>query len=378
MRPLVYAQSVQELELWKKAEIHDVIISSLETSRRGALSFMDSISLIHTAVEMGFSVNFEWDALMEEPRFREISQLMLKLPDGVRAIRVRDAGAALWVRDHLPQDIHLILEAGHHNLWSIRSWQLRLKDRLKQIVISSELPLKTIQVWSKEIEIPLEILALGPLLLFHSPRKLLSPLDITREEEQIFASGASVESPHKGFPLLENSHGTQMFHPKDLCILDKWSQIQSSGISFYRIDHRQENAENISSTILTFLKNPSSETLSDLRSQWSREWMRGYWDVNKSDVLFDKLTNKFLQIDENVCAEVIEGQKSKWLAIKILAHGIKLNQELGILTPLGKSRSMKIMWMKDSQFKDTSELKVGDVGFIPWCSGATSKSLLKL
>jgi hypothetical protein len=106
--------------------------------------------------------------------------------------------------------------------------------------------------------------------------------------------------------------------------------------------------------------------------------MRGYWDVNKSDVLFDKLTNKFLQIDEHVCAEVIEGQKSKWLAIKILAHGVKLNQELEILTPLGKSRSMKLMWIKDSQFKDTSVLKVGDIGLIPWCSGATSKSLLKL
>ena len=38
--------------------------------------------------------------------------------------------------------------------------------------------------------------------------------------EFLEATGESEESPHKGFPLIENSHGTFMFHIKRLFLLE--------------------------------------------------------------------------------------------------------------------------------------------------------------
>jgi len=49
----------------------------------------------------------------------------------------------------------------------------------------------------------------------------LSPLEEKKHlNDALEAYGTSEESPHSGFPIVENRHGTFMFNVKDLSLLE--------------------------------------------------------------------------------------------------------------------------------------------------------------
>lgn len=378
MKKTLYLTHPRELAAIVESQTSEVIIGIKEFSRRGTLDLRDGLELAKRAREHQLNVVLEWDALMEEPRFKKLSSLLMTLDFKFDAIRVRDAGAVLWVRDHMQEPIHLLLEAGHHNIMALKSWSERLGNRLKRIVLSPELPAKTIKLWRQELNLEIEVLGLGPLLLFHSPRALLSSLETAPQAEEWIAEGASEESPHKGFPLFENQHGTLMFHPKDLSILERHTEIQEAGVDWLRIDHRHETDPATFSRLKAFLIQPTEANLQLIQDNWSRAWMRGYWDVNKSNVLFDKLTNQHLSERSTASAEVLEGKKEAWLAVRVIGKGLKVGAEFDVTSPLGKVRRLKLAWLKDDAFEAVTELVEGQVGFVPWSSGAPSKSQLHL
>lgn len=373
MKAIVYLTDAAQIPVWLQAGVSEVILAPKELSRRGSDSVALIVELATKARAQGLAPILEWDALMEGPRFRDCSASVLRLPKVFSAVRVRDAGAALWLRDHTDYPIQLLLEAGHHNLPALKTWQARLGARLHRLCLSPELTLKTLQDWRKQLDVPFEVLGLGPLLLFHSPRALLTSLATSPETEEVWAEGASEESPHKGFLLSENAHGTLMFHPKDLGLLERWSDLASSGVDVVRIDHRREKPELISA-IAEFLQAP--QDASALKAAWSQEWMRGYLDVNKSDVLFDRLKNDFLARDERSCGEVLEGKRESWLAVKVRGS-ISTGETLEIINPKGETKSIKLAWIKDDAFQAVTTLTDGQVGFLPWTSGVPSKSKLQ-
>jgi putative protease len=369
----MYLRSESEIERWKNIPGLECILAAKDFSRRGTLEIAEALSLAQKAESHGLKTSWEWDALMEEPRFRLLTKKLMDLP--LKRIRVRDAGAAVWVRDNTTWDIQLLLEAGHHNILAIRSWQQRLGARLKRVILSPELPASTLKKWRQELACEMEILALGPLLLFHSPRALLSSLESAPEGSELWASGASEESPHKGFPLQENTHGTLMFHPKDLSLIERWETIAQNSVDIVRLDHRQESDET-ARVLEQFLIDPSVGQQTQLKASWSKEWLRGYWDVNKSDVLFEKLKNPHLSYQDTYCGEVLEGKKEAWLAVKIQGAGIKKGSTIRAVNPKGGERVLQLMWLKDENFAPVDELNNGQVGFIPWASSMPSRSQL--
>lgn len=375
MRSVVYLTRSEDLALFARIGIEEVIVAVKDFSRRGTLSMPEAQELHHEARVLGIKTLFEWDALMEEPRMRG---LVASLPEQFifNEIRVRDAGAIVWSRDHLSCPIQLLLEAGHHNQLAIVAWKMRLGERLSRIIVSPELPLAKLSQWRTSLAVPLEILGLGPLLLFHSPRALLSPLEDVSSDE-IVATGASEESPHKGFPLRENVHGTLMFHPKDLGLLERWEDIAAAGIDYLRIDHRHEDPSSIE-RVATFLSHPTAMMAQRLRESWSREWMRGYFEVNKSDVLFTKLRNQHLEKKPSFKAQVLESKREGWLAVKVTGEELKCGEELLVVNPQGEERQIKIHWLKDENFAQVDELPKDSIGFIPWVAGAPSKSVLTI
>lgn len=378
MTPVAYLTAASDLAAWRSAGVRELIIGTKEFSRRGTLPLDAGLALAAEAHAAGFTLSFEWDALMEEPRFLALVRRLEALPGIFQSIRVRDAGAARWVREHLTLDIHLLLEAGHHNLLALESWRQRLGTRLTRVVVSPELPAKTLAQWAQQFPVPLEVLGLGPLLLFHSPRALLSKLATAPAGEEWIAEGASEESPHKGFPLYESAHGTLMFHPKDLSILERWDEIPRAGVAVVRVDHRHETRPEAVRDLVAFLRAPGPETLAPLKANWGRDWMRGYWDVNKSDVLFERLTNAHLQQRDLWCGEVIEGKRDAWLAVRGRGPGLTRGSEIEVISPLGKVRPLRLHWLKDDAFQDVEVLADGEVGFVPWSAGSPSKSQLRI
>lgn len=378
MRSIVYIQNTTELNLVKQSDCKEIILAPRTFSRRGTIDWSSTLELAESASKAGISVALEWDALMTEGLFLNLTSEILKSKLPFSSIRVRDAGAAFWIKKHFPQmKLHLLLESGHHNLLAIKSWILRLGSQLERVCLSPEIPATILSAWKKQIDIKFEVLGLGPLLLFHSGRALLSPLETAPEDDELFAEGASEESPHKGFILQENKHGTLMFHPKDLSLLERWDDLQITGIDVVRLDHRHQKEAEVFEKTIAFINNPSFSLAKELKEIWDREWMRGYFDVNKSDVLFSKLKNTHLrQRDGESVGEVIEGKRESWLAVIGKGVGLRPGQQVLVIDPKGKTKHQTIHWIKDNEFNSTETIKNGEVGFISWFSGAPSKSAL--
>ena len=97
------------------------------------------------------------------------------------AIRVQDIGAAEWVRNELPEiPIHFIAETGNHNLTGLLRWHKYFGQQLQRFVLSSELPISTLIIYCRSLTVPCEILAVGKILLFYTPRKLLSNFETSK------------------------------------------------------------------------------------------------------------------------------------------------------------------------------------------------------
>lgn len=374
MRAVIYAQTIADLEFACGLQA-EVILAPKLLSRRGSLTMSEARQLAEAAQKLSVTAILEWDALMTEAQFRQLTQELTQHP--FKVIRVRDAGAAWWLKEHHPQvALQLLLEAGHHNLVALQSWIMRLGAQLTRICLSPELPADVIKGMRSHLGIELEVLGLGPLLLFHSGRALLSSLESAPEGLELEAEGASEESPHKGFLLRENSHGTLMFHPKDLGLLERWSELEDAGVDVVRIDDRDQSSS-VRTALAHFLRDPSLARAQELKGQWSREWMRGYFDVNKSDVLFPKLKNPHLrQQDGKTVGVVLEGKREGWLAVQAKGAGLSVGQMITAIDPKGQAREEAIHWIKDSGFRPIEKLAPGEVGFIAWFAGAPTQTVL--
>ena len=168
---------------------------------------------------------FEWDILMTQTLWdKNLGHLCERLDFSCfDAVRVSDPGALQYLREKAPKcRIQLSLEGGNHNWRGIARWMELLGGQLEKIILSIELDRTHLKEYLPKIPVKTEILGLGPIPLYYSPRKLLSNIFSTDEAtppEGHKAWGRSEESIHRGFRLVENRHGTQMFHAKDLNLL---------------------------------------------------------------------------------------------------------------------------------------------------------------
>ncbi len=371
-----YLENEKQVLPFKKAGFKEVILEPRELSRMGRLNREELIGLAKLSLESGLSPILSWDILMTESLFKKAEVYLKDLPlDIFSAIRVQDPGAVEFLKSHYPNiPIHLILETGHHNFESISGWIEHLGDQLKRIVLSLELPQKTLKVFLSKIPCETELLGLGRILLFYTPRNLLSPSFNLREE---FAevTGASSETPHKDFPIVENRHGTFMYHPKGHSLLDHAFELREMGLSFLRFDFRSEDCLSLLEKVGPILK--SGIDFSSVKNYFSQKCIQGFFKANKSDVLFKKLKNHRIQRkDENYLGEVVEVVKKNYVAIllKNQKEKIYLNDELEFKTPEGKIKTQKIHFLRNALLEDVKTGTHGEVVFVPHMSSLSVRT----
>ena len=386
MNYLSYADKLSDLNVLKNAGVEEVILSSKDLSRFQKNSHVVLIELLTRAKSLGFKTILEWDILVTEDDFMRIVDTFKTIPEKLYdVIRVQDLGVLEYCLENTEKKIQLILENGNHNLRAIETWVYYIGDRLDRVVLSNELNKDKLSEYINHLSCPVEILALGRILLFYTPRKLLSALvneeDVkfyneTLTSDYIEAKGESEESPHKGFPLVENRHGTFMFHIKDLFLLDKVEELESISLDYARIDLRFNDIRLID--LVTKLK--SNDDAADLKRLYGVDVIRGYFQTNKSDVLFKKLKNYRIQrVDESYIGEVLEAQKSEFMAIYIKSkRKLTKDTQLRFVTPEGKEHFCKVYTLKDSNLLDIDEANQGQLALINYMSGVWTKSQVYL
>jgi putative protease len=347
----------------------------MDFSRFGKLSTEDFFFFSKRAQELKLRVIFEWDILMTENTFKKLKVDLVQFLDHCQSLRVQDPGALEWCLKKTQLPLQFIAENGNHNLLGLQSWTEYAAGRMERIVLSIELPRHIIEEYTEKLSVPCELLGLGRILLFYTPRQLLSPLVEAKQSyyQEMSAIGESEESPHKGFPIVENHHGTFMFHIKDFCLLDHLKELKSSKLSHLRIDFRWTAMELLKD--VNALMNSEGETEA-FKEKYPQDLMRGFYLVNKTDVLFPKLKNHRLQNREgDYIGEVIEAEKGSHLAIFIKNNlGIKKSDKLRIVHPKGEEFEVGIYSLKNLALEEVDLISAGQTAIIQFVGGVWVKS----
>ncbi len=366
-----------------------VLIGTKDLSRFGTFESTDLLLMTKLSREKKLSPILVWDVLQTENRFSKNKEIFEKIKlDEFDAIRVQDPGVLEYILETNKWiKIELILETGNHNLEAISKWIEYCGDRLQTVVLSLELPnaklkemISTLQEKFKNINF--ELMVFGPILLFYTPRPLLSALkpETQKINGALFASGTSEESPHSGFPLIENLHGTFMFNTKDHSLISEIGVLRDVGISQLRFDidllnHKREKV------FTSFFKNIELEKISDddikkIKDLNPRPLIKGFFQVNKSDVLFTRLKNRKIERkDDNFLGEIIDVERDQHLCL-----WVKSNQEMNlpikvkIITPEGKEKTLELNSVKSLELKIEEKLVPMEYFLISFVSGVSVKS----
>lgn len=372
-----YAQNLHDLSLLKAQGLSEVILEHKEFARYGKLDDESFLALSMRAKELDLRVLFEWDILMTENTFRTLTRKLPMFENAYAALRVQDPGALNWALENTSKPVQFLAENGNHNKEGLLGWIEFAKGRMERISLSIELSKDILTDYCQTLNVPCELLGFGRILLFYTPRFLLSPLasDKIAENEEIAAVGESEESPHKGFPIVENRHGTFMFHIKEFSLIEFAQDLKASGLSFFRVDLRWENREflkDISSLVQQF----DTAQFESFKERYPQDLMRGFYLVNKTDVLFPKLKNHRLQKREgHYIGEVIEAEKGSHLAIMIKnPKGLKKTDVLKIIHPKGEEFEARVYTLKNLSLEDVEEIPAGQMALIQFVGGIWVKS----
>ncbi len=289
-------------------------------------------------------------------------------------LRVHDLGVFSYLKGSKKGDlfkgIELVLDHGNHNSVGLGKYEELSPSK---IVLSSQLSSHKLENVLSQIEVESEILLWGKILLFYTPRNLLSYQFQKKMDKTVEAK--SEESPHKGFLLRENENGTFMFYPKDLFLLpllDQLSQMKEN-LSF-RFDYRFLNfsEDDLRAAVSLFKEEETDDSF------YKNEHSFGLFRANKTDVLFKKLKNKktLRNQREDFVGEVIEAHQGKHLAIRLMNQSFTKKDQLLFISPQGKEVTINPRWIKKASLEEKEEAHTGDLVLIPFVKGMTVKSVI--
>jgi len=389
MNCIIYIETLLELETLLALPLEknklEIIVGASDVSRYSKSSVDEMLSILALARKNELAVVLEWDALNQEEKFLEACAVIDRLPlHDFQAIRVQDPGAVEYIKNKYPWlKIQLILENGNHNLLGLTKWSEYLGEQCTRLVLSNELSRELLREYARVLKKPLEVLSFGRILLFYSPRKLLSPLEKkTIVAQGLEALGSSEESPHSGFPLIENRHGTFMFNVKDLYLLDHLAELSEMGIHHARVDLRfDESFSKYLSSVFQLFQGEVAESELSIKKNHPRPLIKGFYNINKTDVLFTKLKNKRTQRqDLNYIGEIVDVERDLQLALMIKTNAIDRSslQEIKMITPEGKEKIVQLSWVKSSLGQEVERALKNDLVLIPYIGGVSVKTQVYL
>jgi len=357
----------------------ELLVETKLLSRTGDLSLAE-LFLIMNQDWGETNLILNWDILMTDKIMGTIISEVEKIPlEKFAAIRVQDLGALEWLSLVKPVcPIHLNLETGHHNIVAIKS-HLDLYPSVTRVVLSQELESSTLQEYLKELKVETELMVLGQTLLFYTPRHLVTPLYESSEENSLQVLATSEESPHKGFPILENRHGTFMFNIKDHCLIDHAVELKEWGMTAIRIDFSIEEHFELIKIAMDLCESFDSERFALFKTKYPRQLSKAFYRSNKSDVLFKKLKNAHLgSIDQGVLGAVVEQRKEHYTALKLKSEIKKgdLPLKAKLLTTDGKWIEVSVKSLRNAKGEDVESLQKDDIALVNPLRKASVKALL--
>ena len=339
-----FVSSINDLERCvNAANLKEILLQPTLLARQGQLSKQQTHSLASTATKYGLNPVLVWDILMPEQTMKNIcQQLSLWELSKFPTVRVCDPGAAWWLKTHHPNiALQLIVETGNHNLEALQGWCDIFSDSLERLILSIELPEKKLIEYCQKLPVGCEILGVGQILLFYSPRSLLSPHLLDPDSEKklpLQTTVSSKDSNNRPFSTLETAHGTFMFLDKDQFILDKLEGLEQNGLHTVCLDlrHLGQNGDvavDIDKICTHILTDPVS-----LRKNWGKPTQSTFFKGNRTTSMFPRMKSKhkLVKYRKDVgLAEAVAGESGNYVVFQSL-RPFAVTQIEKIIIPTGE------------------------------------------
>ena len=375
-----YLESFSELEQIQQTSIREVILQHKSLSRMGKQSTKSLLSLLEAALSCGLSPVLQWDILSTEQTFQHCLTLLNRLPLAkFHAIRVQDLGAAEWIRQEHPElPLQLIVETGNHNITGLQRWTEYFGQQLQRLVLSTELPKSVLNEYSKILTVPCEILAVGRILLFYTPRKLLSSQDFSTDSPDFLEKKlVPGDQPQQQFPTVENQHGTFMFHHRDLFLLDYLPELQNTSLEVLRLDLQHlDLSANWLIKLSALLESFDKEKCTAIKSAWPTKITHGFFRANRTDLAIERIKNPHLKDHgETLVGYVVEAVKGEQLIILARKTFPFAKALLGI-TPEGRECNIAIEDIQTTDGQPVTEIVSGNLYQVPHVKYVTAQTLV--
>lgn len=365
--------------------IKEVLLEPTALALQGTLSQEQCDQLAQEAHTHGLRVVLVWDTLLPQRTLDDLTPLLntwnWSLYD---AVRIADIGAASWLQHHHPtKPIQLLVEEGSHNMHALHGWCELLSPALERFILSIELPEERICEMSQTLPVGCEVMAVGRILLFTSPRSLLAHHtdntapneDSTTHKQAIITSDKSNNRP---FPLVETTHGTMMFLDRDQFILDRLDKCWQAGLRMARLDFRHispapDACQPLDTWGRLLLSAPAS-----IREQWPRPTRAPFFKVNKTTAQFSRMKSHMHAKRDKACvAEVIAIQNGAYVALHVL-RPFAADDALSMHLPTNEIRPLPSpLPCRNAQGQIQSTFEAGYIAVLPWQKKACKGALIR-
>lgn len=379
---------LSQIAEYKQAGVQEIILECQDFSRLGRLSLDQTCEYAQSIHQAGMRPVLQWDVLQTQKDFEQTAQKIKGLNLSLfSALRVQEMGAFYFSLRELNIPLQLICETAHHNFRAIDELLKLGQERIERVILSLELEAPLLSQFIQQLharKVQTELLVLGPILLFYTPRKLLGQ-HYEDEFESLESLATSEESPHSGFSVIENQHGTFMFHTKDHALFDQAQKVKDLNLDWARFEGNQLKDQALQVKCLQLLKacleRGESDDILELKNLYPKKLFRGFFGVNKTDALFSKLKNtRIAREDHAYLGEVLDAQKDSYVAIAIKAQNtsLELGFKLRMMTPEGRERFITIKKLRNTQGQEVEKIESGQIAILPWTGGCVRKTIVYL
>ncbi len=382
MKLVTYISNIKDIDEFNHL-ISDGIVATSEFSIRGTLSIENAINIINALKRSNIRPILELDTLVVEQDFDRYFFILNQLikESEVELVRVKDIGVFnRIIREFKELKIQLILENSYHNLNGLLKLVSCFGMRIDRLIISSQLPRETISLFSSNLKVPIEVLMLGELGVFYSPRKLLRSIFNDDDKDELKAVISSREGNLVNLVTTTNRHGTSIVGRYMRSLLEHIDDLKNSGTDFVKIDVRGAKSEiYLIKEIGLFIRDGNENRLIDIHRSLNRKTVPGFFNANKTDLIFKKLKNDKISRDsETYIAEVLEVKKGEYIAVFLQnsRYSLSLGQEIKISTPEGKTKTFIITKLQTSGLTDIDRVSDG-LAVINYCSGVSVRSIVE-
>ncbi len=374
MDTIINLRNTHHLQAICSSPINWVLLQSETFSRFGGLpdeSLKDTISQLKRNRK---KVVLAWDYLAKDDEPLSSLEFFKSLSEKIDFVRFLDPGLGKTLARLFPDvKLQLSLEHGSLNRYSVEYWTDIFKPSLERVVLSSQLPLATLESIRSSIPIVIEILGLGSIEIFYSRRRLLSshlrPSDILDSNSYV----ASLDRPDQFNKIIQTSKGTIVFYDKPLNIFNRIPEIKKAGIDSLRIELYQNEHFNAVSGF--FKKSNWPHALAECGI---RDSFEGFLHSNETHQLFERLTNPIIRNEiENKIGVVFESVKNSHIVIEFTKQ-IRLPGDFRFISPEDKKINHRIEKIKDLKGNEYSDSLQPGIYIIPWVKYVVPGAIIRL